>query len=288
MEQFYMTYRLSSNMPNQSRANETEDLKRKYFFVVEGAKTEVLYFNALADRISKNSLTEVLVLERIKESESNQLKITQTIEKYIEQSKIVNSKQEVQLTDLLNELEEELLGDNEANRRLKTILGSVVDDLFVDKIDEIKEQLYTLRALQSYSENFDYICIVIDRDFQSFKEEQYDEVIEICVNNGFLLGVTNPNFEFYLLLHLTDGIELDERGLKLNYKISNKYNYVQKQLAEYMNAESKQYRKNQYDASFFLERFPVFQKNIVNYVEENIELKNKVGSSLHKIIKQLM
>ena len=57
----------------------------------------------------------------------------------------------------------------------------------------------------TYDENIDKICLVIDRDKDSFistpNNRQYEYVVKTCKKKGFGLYVTNPCFEFWLLLH---------------------------------------------------------------------------------------
>ena len=61
--------------------------------------------------------------------------------------------------------------------------------------------LNTFVELQNFSKDFDQILILIDRDGQSFKPWQYDQVIAISEEQGYKLGITNPCFELFLFLH---------------------------------------------------------------------------------------
>ena len=49
----------------------------------------------------------------------------------------------------------------------------------------------------------DEVWLVIDRD--SWNEEQLAEVCEQCGQQEFCLAVSNPKFEYWLLLHFEDG-----------------------------------------------------------------------------------
>ncbi len=56
----------------------------------------------------------------------------------------------------------------------------------------------------TYSEDFDRVCFIIDRDKDSFTKEQYDYVLGKCHEHNFGFYLTNPCFEFWLLLHFDD------------------------------------------------------------------------------------
>lgn len=69
----------------------------------------------------------------------------------------------------------------------------------------------------TYDENIDKICLVIDRDKDSFistpNNRQYEYVVKTCKKKGFGLYVTNPCFEFWLLLHFDEVFCLDRDKL---------------------------------------------------------------------------
>ena len=70
----------------------------------------------------------------------------------------------------------------------------------VDSIaDYISEQQVT------YSPEIDEVCLIVDRDKGNFSRTQYEQVSEKCLQKGYRLFVSNPTFEFWLLLH-TDRI----------------------------------------------------------------------------------
>ena len=58
---------------------------------------------------------------------------------------------------------------------------------------------------QMYDSSEDYVCIVIDRDAGKERpEKNYREFIDACTARDFKLFVTNPKFEFWILMHLPD------------------------------------------------------------------------------------
>ena len=50
----------------------------------------------------------------------------------------------------------------------------------------------------------DELWLVIDRDYQSWNESEISEIAQQCLQKGYFLGLSNPCFELWLLLHLED------------------------------------------------------------------------------------
>jgi hypothetical protein len=109
--------------------------------------------------------------------------------------------------------------------------------------------------LQNFSKDFDQILILIDRDGQSFKPWQYDQVIAISEEQGYKLGITNPCFELFLFLHLNDIKSPDKKKLRKNSKHSVHM------LKEELKKHSKSFRgKSDYDADFIVSKFDNLEK----------------------------
>lgn len=191
------------------------------------------------------------------------------------------------LLDVLYALEEEEIAEQQALVQLEEILGASMQDI-IDEDGSVKEQLKTFQMLNEYDVDYDNICIIMDRDMQSFKPEQFDKVLQICDANKFLLGVTNPNFEFYLLLHLTDAFHLDGEKIKQNQRVSRNVKFVEHELKQEMQQKELSYRKNNYDANFFIKLLDEYHINIKHYESDNNRLKERIGSSVHKIIQELL
>lgn len=77
----------------------------------------------------------------------------------------------------------------------------------------------------AFDRNHDRMIIVFDADIFSVKVTGYEDVVSLGEQYGDLLGITNPNFELYLLLHFPGAYEKDilpnaERLLR-NEKVGN-------------------------------------------------------------------
>lgn len=292
----------------------SNEVRRKYLLVYEGQKTESIYFetlNQLKKQVGIHPLIELVsiirsynekdwsnpqkIIERMN-NDVNELKngiisyetlLNQIIDYICEENKIKNKKLEKNIWDKLYEI---CSADREVSLK--------------DKVEDIKiECKYILEALNKkldlsqwildidkmiepnflYDEKIDKICFIVDRDKKSFTEEQYEYVLKICREKGYGFFITNPCFEFWLLLHYTDGIELDKNKLLENSKISSRYRYIEVELKKYM----KNFKKNKYDASLLIDKVDVALNNVKNFCEDIEGLKNEVGSNIGDLIKEI-
>lgn len=291
-----MSYRLSNKMPKQSREfSDAKEGKRKFFFIVEGEKTETLYLREVSENIKQDALIDIRILERVHSSHSNQYGITQKIQHYIQSNNKLNKMIIQQLELLAQQYEDEELNETELLEKLTIILDDNIDILVSELNQNIIEQINALSEISTYEKDFDKICLIMDRDYRSFKDSQYDEVLKICENENFLLGITNPNFEFYLLLHIDACCSLDLEKIESNPRQTANKKYVEyelnnkiKTLPADSSITNRSYKKNNYDANFFVKKFSDFKKNIQNYKSNNIDLKDNIGSSLHHILDNLL
>ncbi|WP_321275953.1 RloB family protein [Thiomicrorhabdus indica] len=107
-----------------------------------------------------------------------------------------------------------------------------------DKLDEIESKLkieplparknlsspkHVLEQMNAYRKKYgigkdDELCLVIDRDKQSWEESEIALVAQECAQKEYLLALSNPCFELWLLLHhqdvATQSEELKQRILE--------------------------------------------------------------------------
>ncbi len=136
----------------------------------------------------------------------------------------------------------------------------------------------------TYEEGFDRICFIIDRDRESFvsspKNNQYQYVIDKCKEMGFGSYVTNPCFEFWLLLHFDGVFELDREKLLKNPKVTAKRRYVEQELRRLWPG----YKKNSYRAEELVRDIDNAIEHEKGFCEDIVELENSVGSNIGRLI----
>lgn len=286
-----MSFRLGNMDPSLSRIQPEKKIKPKLFFVVEGAETERIYVQEFKNAFETKILGDIICLDRIDKHRSNQLYIVTLIDTYFKSLNTLDN-EKIQKISLLRDeiLVEETVSDDFLNDKLNEIKGLVDSKVYQDLFGEVNlesgsDPLQVLNAfveLQNFSKGFDQILILIDRDGQSFKSSQYDEVVAISEKQGYKLGITNPYFEFFLFLHLSEIKKPDKKKLRKNSK------HAVDILKEELKKHSKAFRsKSDYDANFIVSKFDNLEKNIKDskIATDPRILKDKMGTSVYEIIK---
>ena len=184
-------------------------------------------------------------------------------------------------------------------------LGKELDDV-VDNIQETSKMLLGYLAEEyevvnivadiseiikngdlTYDQDFDEICLIVDRDRNSFisrpENDQYQYVLDECKKFGFKFFVTNPNFEFWLLLHFDEVFNLDNDKLLANPKVSAKRRYTEYELCKLY----KGYKKSSYKADELVRNIDVAVRNEKQFCEDINSLENSVGSNIGLLITEM-
>lgn len=282
-----MSYRLSNIPVQKSRSmKETRKPKSKVLFFVEGIQTEIIYLNELKNHVKDDKNVQVKIFDRFKHlsGESNQLNIVRRTKKYLETCQGLGKKKKRLIEQTIHKLEFGEWSINEIYTIIKK-LESDLNDTILSAEDHLEAQLQSIKACYDFEPGYDKICFILDRDFESFSKHQYDNVLEICEKEGFELGISSPNFEFYLLMHLTEGFKEYERSKIFR----NENNFSENVLKKIMREEYGEiYKKNKYNAELFFEKFHLFKRNIEGFSQNNVELKSNIGTSVGLVIGELI
>ena len=139
----------------------------------------------------------------------------------------------------------------------------------------------------TYEEGFDQICLIVDRDKDSFvstpENNQYKYVLDKCREMGFQLCVTNPCFEFWLLLHFDEVFTLDKEKLLDNPKITVKRRYAEDELRKIFPG----YNKSSYHAEVLVKKIDKAIENEKKFCEDIKELEHSVGSNIGHLINKM-
>lgn len=306
------------NFAERTKISKEDRTRKKYFLVFEGSRTEEIYFNAineLKDKIGINPLIEIISIERtyteegwshpkkileqllkdLKEIENGELSYKTLIDKImwiiIEDEKFSSkilkeiSPEEI-IEDIKNEIEslDNIVENIEED--CEFFLNMIIKKFFLT-IEEIPNILETvLKNIENeqitYSEDIDKMCLIVDRDKKSFKEEQYNYVKEECKKKNFKFFVTNPCFEFWLLLHFDEVHSINREELLENKRVNSKVRYVQSELKKYF-----PYNKNRYNAELLIEKIDLAIENEKSFCEDIEELKDELGSNVGLLIQEL-
>lgn len=293
---------------------------KKYFLVYEGSDTEAIYFravNAMRSDIGIDPLIELVPIIRSYSEEgwSNPKKILDRVIEDLEESRTGCISYRSLLDRIMDHFYETgVITDSRVQAKsiwqalCKTCkeglcgrLEMDVEDIRTacDVISKALEKEFTLPGLLTdiamiieegsltYAEGFDKICLIVDRDRKSFlsdgKKDQYEDVINICEKKGFGLYVTDPCFEFWLLLHFDEVFTLDRDKLYENPKVTAKKRYIEHELCRIWPG----FTKSSYKAEGLIKDIDKAIQNEKCFCEDIEMLKDRVGSNVGRLIEEM-
>ncbi|MDO9613658.1 MAG: RloB domain-containing protein [Bacteroidota bacterium] len=128
--------------------------------------------------------------------------------------------------------------------------------------------------------------MVVDRDRQNVFREQLASIIDKCNTEGYNLALSNPTFEFWLLLHITSPDTYDHDLLLANSKVNvkSKKRFIEKELSSLLGG----YNKN----NLRFERFEPGIKDAIRRAKElsydNELLIDELGTSVCVLVEKLI
>jgi Ca2+-binding EF-hand superfamily protein len=300
----------SGRTPNNRSGSEP---KKKYFLVFEGTETEEIYFDAVKEYFPDKLIDFVtlirntsergfsnpakmleMILKNIEEHQTGKYSYRSVIDwitEYIKNEELVNLKAEKLDDELENICRKEYGKDIDKSipkKELQNVIGKLLEKLteyvkckFRDINKNMIEDIIKENDI-TYCPGFDKIAMIVDRDKGSFTVAQYEKLVKSCSNNGIRLCVTNPCFEFWLLLHF-DNATFDEDKMLENAKVSNDVTYCHHILRNTF----KGYHKNSYDAVSLMPKIKRAIQNEQGYHEDIIGLKTNIGSNVGRLLNEL-
>lgn len=293
--------------------DKVQEARAKYIFVYEGQETEVQYFQGVIDKreeLNINPLIDLLPVLRgtLQLSHSHPLKILKYVDDHIEHyntvaiivNKIVDYCFEnlvIKENDIYNmkALYDDILTylcskynlENNSEFELTSDILKDLSDYLDDKInilDQIENiQKYIIEQEIIYNKDIDKICLVMDRDKGNVKPFQYDEIIQKCNEKYIKLYVSNPTFEFWLLLHSDKIYELDRTELLQNKRLGKK-RYIEKELTYKFNG----YKKDNIKFERFSPHINLAIQQEKDFCEDIQHLKDDLGSNVGVLISELI
>ncbi len=103
----------------------------------------------------------------------------------------------------------------------------------IDLLDERKED-WIEHGIEASE-----LWMVVDRDRQNVSKEQLNSIIDKCKLEGYNLALSNPTFEFWLLLHITDLQKYSVDDLLNNEKVNKTRRFIDKELSIILNGYNK-------------------------------------------------
>lgn len=257
---------------------ENQDVKRVVFLSVEGEVTEQQYFQFVRlsrEKLGIKSVVEIHVLQR-GDSSSSPGKVVELLENFLDVRNNENFEAEIDGLELKRYSKEfihqyleepETIGQKE-KRRFEAYLREEQLDL---------QYLFFLNKFKGANngEN-DVFAIVIDRDSGNHNPEKMAKIFEECDEKGYQCFLTNPRFEFWLLLHVADVKHEypDELEKMLDYTDRTVENHLREKTGEV-----KKLQKKVFD-TYFLPNIDIAIGRANELCSSRNELLDQLGSNL--------
>ena len=312
--------RESRTFAERTKVLKSDEAVKKYFLIYEGSDTEVIYFDAvrtMRESIGINPLIELIPIIRSfsEEGWSNPKKILDRVIENLRESKEQFISYESLLNRIMDYLYEtkvittsKVLARNiwktmlqTCDKKLKKSTEDRVDNIETSckiLIEDLREEYEVVNIVEdiseiikdsglTYEEGFDQICLIVDRDKDSFistpENNQYKYVLDKCNKMGFQFCVTNPCFEFWLLLHFDEVFELDEEKLLNNSKVTAKRRYAENELRKIWPG----YNKSSYHSEKLVKNIDNAIENEKKFCEDIEKLENSVGSNIGRLVQKM-
>ena len=304
----------------RTKVLKSDEVVKKYFLIYEGSDTEVIYFDAvrtMRESIGINPLIELIPIIRSfsEEGWSNPKKILDRVIENLRESKEQFISYESLLNRIMDYLYEtkvittsKILARNiwktmlqTCDKKLKKSTEDRVDNIETSckiLMEDLCEEYEVVNIVEdiaeiikdsglTYEEGFDQICLIVDRDKDSFistpENNQYKYVLDKCNKMGFQFCVTNPCFEFWLLLHFDEVFELDEEKLLNNSKVTAKRRYAENELRKIWPG----YNKSSYHSEKLVKNIDKAIENEKKFCEDIEQLENSVGSNIGRLVQKM-
>ena len=308
--------RIERKFGQRSQAEKREP-RRKFFLAFEGENAEVQYFSGLIenkDFIGIDTLIEIVPLLRSynEKSWSNPKKFLRALIDYFEEdssesitinaalNKVIDLLIDEKMLDSVNPFAVEALHEsvkayfvgngfslydtldiNDACVRIAAYLGT---NSIATSLTVIEQYIKSQQVV--FAPGFDRVCLIADRDKQSFKPDQFDFVQGTCEEKGYSFYITNPCFELWLLMHFDEILDYDRELMFKNPKSTpkSKKRFLEQKLSIHMRGYNKE----------GVLRFDVLKSRIDHAIRnekhfcENIcDLKTNLGCNIGKLIEEM-
>lgn len=284
--------RLKTPMNTRPDADQNSEPLRIVFLSVEGNVTEKNYFdyvNKFRRRLGIHSLVKIETLNR-KDTRSDIESVYSLIDDCLELKskgilssdlyeilKNIRNKKDIYSEEYLTKYLNGDLSDDETQNITRLLNSAGIDINYNKYISEMNGK-----------DGDDIFAVVLDRDRGCHLKKDMIELMNKCQSKGIRFFISNPCFEFWLLLHLCDvHVEYADKFDKLlrNEKISNKHTYVSFEVskkADHSKSISEDIFKDKYlssiDNAIIRSRF--FEK-------DKMKLLDSLGSNIPELFELL-
>lgn len=281
-------YRLhSSHFEREAEDNKIAPMK-VYVLSVEGDRTEKEYFEGVSRNRSALGINMRVDVEVLRRNDTNSAPqyVLELLEEYLRLRKTNSG-------DMMADIPQELF-DSYGEEFIRTYLdtpnklSSEQRKTFAAELESVGYDLRYRRYLQRYDSEYDEFGILIDRDKGVHSKEEMMKCIQRCKANNYKCYISNPCFEFWLLLHLVDVKEEYKdwmSEIKENGRISHQHTFVSREVSEKV-----RYRHGKKGIKFeknYLKHVDKAAERAAAFPTEPEQLVDEVGCNICELIKRL-
>lgn len=158
--------------------------------------------------------------------------------------------------------------------------------------NELPEEEWRKHCKWDYDAGHDKVCVVFDRDYKHL-EEKLDGIYKQCRNHNIFIGISNPNFELWLLMHFPQINQYDRDMLfrnpkNLHYELFADASKDKKYLEILVARQSGGYTKgSKLKFERFISGVPLAIEQEKQFEENDELLKNSLGSNLGVLLEEM-
>lgn len=279
-------YRLSAKVFD--REEPYKDPRRVIWLSVEGKKTEVNYFEHLNKYKNKLDIDIAIQIETLhrKDTDADSESVLNLLDEYVFQRDISILKQISCLSELENtvgikKIALYLDNSNQLNSEDKEIIKKAIE------MAEYDVEYH--RYLDNVQTDNDIFAVVIDTEGRNNPSRaKISSIIESCQKNNYKCFLSNPCFEFFLLLHTYNPIEeyaANSESFINNPVISNRNTYLSKLLSDHHH-HSKKITENKF-LKIYLNNIPKALNNSKDWANTLEDVKDNVGTNMKDLFELL-
>ena len=273
------------NAGNRFERPETQSIKRVVFLSVEGEVTERRYFEFVRESretLGIKSVVEIHVLRR-GDSSSSPEKVVELLENYLEVRNNNDFLAEVDKLELKHYDKEFIHKYLEAPDTIDVKEKRQFEGFLKEEQLDLTYLLFLNKFKGSDNGENDVFGIVIDRDAGNHSPENMARIFDECDEKGYRCFLTNPRFEFWLLLHVAD--VKSEYPDELEKMLDFNDETVDKHLLENTGGGKKIQRKT-FD-TYFLPNIDTAIERANGLCTSRNELLDQLGSTLGELFELL-
>lgn len=282
MTQINSRYRLRSSAFERSEERNLVDPKKVIFLSVEGDETERAYFTHFGKTLDSSIIHIEVLRHRKGDGYSDPRYVIELLQEYVDMRQGSLIPNEV-LNGVTAKYSDEIIQTylTTPAELDQSIKNSIQSDLLLLGID-IEYRQY----LQKYDSATDIFGVILDRDCGSHSREVMEDSVKYCQSKGYHCYVSNPCFEFWLLLHLCDvmtefGCE-EQKQLLDNPKISGQHTQVSAEVSKRAH-----HNKKISQAVFMAKYYPNIEAAInrsKNFALHFPELLDNLGTNIPELL----